>query len=67
MVGKILRRGDMKVLTDKQIFGDPYREEPQPPPYENWELQGHHSKSYPAPETRRPSEKRMNYPRRLGI
>ncbi|KKM03807.1 hypothetical protein LCGC14_1770660 [marine sediment metagenome] len=36
----------MRVLSDRDIFGDPYEPAPQPPPYEDWETQGKHIKGH---------------------
>jgi len=41
----------MRVLTDRQIFGDPYEPAVQPPPWEDCELQGRHIRNRPAPDT----------------
>ena len=40
----------MRILNDRDIFGDPYESTPQPPPYDDWESQGAHSRLYPPPE-----------------
>ncbi|KKN71858.1 hypothetical protein LCGC14_0417120 [marine sediment metagenome] len=47
----------MRILNDKEIFGSPYEEALQPPPYEDWELLGRHVKVIPPPDTSRPSKK----------
>ncbi len=40
----------MRTLNDRDIFGDPYEPTPQPPPYDDWESQGAHSRLYPPQE-----------------
>ena len=32
----------MRVLTDRDIFGNPYERSIAPPPYDDWESQGQH-------------------------
>ncbi len=46
----------MRILNDKEIFGSPYEEALQPPPYENWELHGRHRGILPAPDTANPGQ-----------